>query len=451
MTDTTLLALEAATGGTPLGAVTFVQGGTAVKVGKQTLVDTLGNPLSSSAGTPNGFVITVQGNAGGVAVPVSGTVSAAQSGAWTTGRTWSLASGTDSVTIGGSLPAFAATPTVNLGTLNGAATAANQVLINTTLGSPMQQTGGSVALVAGSAAIGSVAINAPLPAGSNAIGSVAINAPLPAGSNTIGTVSVTGTVAVTQSGAWTTGRTWTLGTGTDSVTIGAALPTGTNVIGSVTQSGTWAVNSTNFVGGSAASAANPVPVQLSLANAAVSASNPVPVQQTSNYTGTFAASISFTNSSTAANAVPFAIFSPTTNTKTLYIKRIRVKALFTGTTAATQISIGGYTFTGAAAPTGGTAVAIASKRAGTGAYTTVTTASYLAAGLTVTGITKGNQLIDFSAGRIADTQVTEIWDWTAADEIECPALTPGSGIAFYYNVAGTATDILTFEIEWAER
>jgi len=60
----------------------------------------------------------------------------AQSGAWTAGRTWTLSAGSDVVssvqngtwTVGlsGLLPAFAATPTVNLGTLGGAGTAANQ-------------------------------------------------------------------------------------------------------------------------------------------------------------------------------------------------------------------------------------------------------------------------------------------------------------------------------------
>lgn len=56
-------------------------------------------------------------------------------------------------TITGTLPAFTATPTFNLGTLNGAATAALQTAgnttlstINTTLGSPMQTTGGSVGI-----------------------------------------------------------------------------------------------------------------------------------------------------------------------------------------------------------------------------------------------------------------------------------------------------------------
>lgn len=45
--------------------------------------------------------------------------------------------------INGMLPAFASTPTVNLGTLNGAATAAGVATVNTTLGTPFQA-GGSI-------------------------------------------------------------------------------------------------------------------------------------------------------------------------------------------------------------------------------------------------------------------------------------------------------------------
>ena len=59
--------------------------------------------------------------------------------------------GNSSFGISGTLPGFASTPTFNLGTLNGAATAALQstantdlAAINTTLGSPMQTSGGSV-------------------------------------------------------------------------------------------------------------------------------------------------------------------------------------------------------------------------------------------------------------------------------------------------------------------
>ena len=91
-------------------------------------------------------------------VGVTGTVAVTQSGTWTTARSWNLASGSDSVSIGGTLPAFAAPPTFNLGTLNGAATAALQTSLITAIGAPMQQTGGTVALAAGTNTIGAVTI-----------------------------------------------------------------------------------------------------------------------------------------------------------------------------------------------------------------------------------------------------------------------------------------------------
>lgn len=67
-----------------------------------------------------GSMVTVDG----------GTLQAAQSGSWSVGLT-------------GTLPAFAATPTFNLGTLNGAATAVGQAAIITALGLPFQ-VGGSI-------------------------------------------------------------------------------------------------------------------------------------------------------------------------------------------------------------------------------------------------------------------------------------------------------------------
>jgi len=61
---------------------------------------------------------------------VSGTVSAVQSGTWNTGLT-------------GSLPAFAATPTFNIGTIAGIATETGVQQVRTALGSPFQA-GGSI-------------------------------------------------------------------------------------------------------------------------------------------------------------------------------------------------------------------------------------------------------------------------------------------------------------------
>lgn len=72
MTDTTLKVIEATTGGTDLGAISFTQGATPVKAGKQHLVDVAGaaigvtgNPLAVSDG---GGSLTVDGS-----VSVSGT------------------------------------------------------------------------------------------------------------------------------------------------------------------------------------------------------------------------------------------------------------------------------------------------------------------------------------------------------------------------------------------
>lgn len=64
--------------------------------------------------------------------------------------------GNSSFGISGTLPAFTSTPTFNLGTLNGAATTSGQSAIIAAIGTPMQTTGGTVGLVAGSAVIGHV-------------------------------------------------------------------------------------------------------------------------------------------------------------------------------------------------------------------------------------------------------------------------------------------------------
>ena len=68
-----------------------------------------GTLTQGSAGSPTGAWYVQPGT--GVVFPVSGSL----------GRSWALSSGGDSVSLGGSLPAFGSTPTFNLGTLNGAA------------------------------------------------------------------------------------------------------------------------------------------------------------------------------------------------------------------------------------------------------------------------------------------------------------------------------------------
>lgn len=82
--------------------------------------DSSGNPLSGAIGSTNtnGTALFVQGVTGGVPLPT---------------------------VLTGTLPAFASIPTVNLGSLNGAATAALQSSILSALGHPLQA-GGSVSI-----------------------------------------------------------------------------------------------------------------------------------------------------------------------------------------------------------------------------------------------------------------------------------------------------------------
>ena len=149
-----------------------------------------------------------------------------------------------SLTISGTLPAFAATPTFNLGTLGGAATAAKQPALGVagTASSDVvtvQGISGGTSLntaitamsplVSGNAAIGSVTVTAlpSLAAGTSAIGSITntgfgITGSLPSGSNAIGTVAVTALPALpTGSNA----------IGTVGVTALPALPAGSNIVG----------------------------------------------------------------------------------------------------------------------------------------------------------------------------------------------------------------------------
>jgi hypothetical protein len=78
---------------------------------------------TGAAGSPNANVVTVQGITSGT--PINTVLGA---GTATIGAITNTAFG-----ISGTLPSFASTQTFNLGTLNGAATAANQVSMNTNL------------------------------------------------------------------------------------------------------------------------------------------------------------------------------------------------------------------------------------------------------------------------------------------------------------------------------
>lgn len=198
-----------------------------------------------------------------------------QSGPWTTGRTWNLSNGSDSVAAvqSGSWNLTNITGTISLPT--GAATDAELVVINTTLGSPMQNTGGTVtviqptgtnlhviidssALPSGAATsanqtngnqITQVSSLPSIPSGSNSIGNVGLNT----GSNIIGSLAnISGTISLPTNAAQETGghlasidsKLADDGSGNLKVNLETSIPAGSNAIGGVTQSGVWTIGRT---------------------------------------------------------------------------------------------------------------------------------------------------------------------------------------------------------------
>jgi hypothetical protein len=109
-------------------------------IGRANILGSSGTAMDSPVGTANAQAITIQGNANGIAVPVSGTFwqstqpvsisnlpalsagsnsigAVTQGGTWSTGRTWSLSSVSDTVTatISGT-PSISGAVTANAGT-----------------------------------------------------------------------------------------------------------------------------------------------------------------------------------------------------------------------------------------------------------------------------------------------------------------------------------------------
>jgi hypothetical protein len=174
-----------------------------------------GSVPTGSAGSPNAAVVTVQGITGGTAQAVSWTgqtvgvtsLPTLPAGANTIGAVtqasgpWTVSWTAQSVGITGTLPAYASTPTFNLGTLNGAATAALQPTNAAQASTTSGQTG---TLMQGA--------------------------------------------ATTAAPSYTTGQTDPLSldlAGNLRVNLMTAIPVGSNVIGAVTQSSTWTVQPGN--------------------------------------------------------------------------------------------------------------------------------------------------------------------------------------------------------------
>jgi hypothetical protein len=127
-----------------------------------------------------------------------------------------------SFAISGTLPAFAATPTVNLGTLNGAATDAHLTNVQSAPGVSQSTALTIQGNASGIAVPVSLASLPALPAGSNTIGSVSVSTlpALAAGANLIGAVNVDiGGATISQSNPVPTTETYSnIGAGQISVT-----------------------------------------------------------------------------------------------------------------------------------------------------------------------------------------------------------------------------------------
>lgn len=119
MSDSTLTVLEAGVGGTELGAISVMQGVTPVKLGKQTIVDQTGAEVPFAKDASVTAVTTSLGTDGATPPTIAGTGVRG----WLRaiyerlvagiGRTWSLSSGSDSVTVTGSVSVVGAVEVTN--------------------------------------------------------------------------------------------------------------------------------------------------------------------------------------------------------------------------------------------------------------------------------------------------------------------------------------------------
>lgn len=159
-------------------------------------------------GAQTGGILTIQGDPGGTAIPISGSITATNPSVAPT----AAAVPADATYIGMNVSG-------NLVGLAGTASGLNTVV--------------NAALPAGAAIIGKVGIDQTTPGTTNG---VQVNAALPAGTNIIGNIRIDQTTPGTTNG----------------VQVNAALPAGANVIGAVTQSGgPWTVTGSGTAGSSA--------------------------------------------------------------------------------------------------------------------------------------------------------------------------------------------------------
>lgn len=170
-------------------------------------------------------------------------VAAVQSGAWTTGRTWTLSNGTDSIAAiqSGTWNITNISGTISLPT--GASTATLQSTGNASLASidgKLNSLGQKT--MANSAPVVIASDQSPIPASQSGTWT---------SGRTWSLLNSTDSVNAVQSGTWSAGRTWTLGAGTDAATVtqGPAAAT----------SGAWPIKITDGTSVSAVKAASTAP------------------------------------------------------------------------------------------------------------------------------------------------------------------------------------------------
>jgi hypothetical protein len=193
-------------------------------------------PALGTAGTASTDVITVQGIAGGVAQPISGTVTVGSFGS-----TVGLSSGSNIVgKVGIDQTTNGTTNRVNIGTdgavaINAAIPAGTNNIGSVTISQAVPGTSNKVFI----GSDGVVAIGGAIPSGTNVVGKVGIDQTTPGTSNGVAInlalpagTSVIGKVGIDQTTPGTTNKVDIGSNG--SVTLAAAVPAGTNIIGKVT-------------------------------------------------------------------------------------------------------------------------------------------------------------------------------------------------------------------------
>ncbi len=237
-------------------------------IGKADILGSSGTAVDSAAGTANTQAITVQGNANGIAVPVTGTFwqstqpvsistlpalsagsntigAVMQSGAWSTGRTWSLSSGSDSVTA-----TISGTPSISGAVTANAGTNLNTSTLALESGGNLAGINGKLTTSANGLKVDASGVTQPISGAVSISGtpsvSISGNPVLGAGSNTIGKADILGSSGTAVDSAAGTANSQALTiqgnasgipvpvSGSLSATIGGFTPTPSYSVESVT-------------------------------------------------------------------------------------------------------------------------------------------------------------------------------------------------------------------------